>query len=294
MRSIDATKVVLWIEGFSVPIMEVRQILQLFYESWCASLASLTGGLEDPERATAAVEAAVHEIAGMRSRSPLPEPMRKRRMTRAERENALVFAALSLTGLAAEVAARVQAATSVDRLMGLDRRRTAVQPFLASADPLYILRMSDPERLRAGAFETDPAELEYARRLLQISLRYGRAFMELVAQDLGPSAGEMFDMLTDATPGRTIGPLLAFGTISLAGAVHANRNSFDVSAVLDELEPDVALWGFHQALERASDRVLFRSGLSEADRVQLETRLRAEGQLPPLGELHGRRDVRAR
>lgn len=285
VRSIDATKVVLWVEGFPVPLEEVRRLLQVFFDSWAASIALFTEEPEHPGSATTAIEVSVREIAAMRSRSPLPEPMRKRRMKRREREEALIFAALSLTGQAGEAAKRIQAAPFLDRLLGLDRRRTAVQPLLAGADPLSLLRMADPARLRAGAFEADADELEYVRRLLQISLRYGGGFLALFIRDLGPSAQQLFAMLTEATPARMIGPLLGFAITSLAGAAHANRDTFGLAEALQELDPESALYEFHQALEKPSDQFVFRSGLREADRVELEARLRVEGKLPPVGEL---------
>jgi DNA-binding transcriptional MerR regulator len=293
VRNIDATKVALWVEGFPVPLDEIRRLLQAFFDSWAASIALFTEQPEDSGTPTPAIEATVREIAAMRSRSPLPEPMRKRRMKRQEREEALIFAALSLTGQAAEVAKRLQAASFLDRLLGLDRRRTAMKPLLTSADPLSLLRMADPERLRTGAFEADPEELEYARRLLQISLRYGGGFVALLVRDLGPSVRELFAMLMQATPPRMTGPLLGFAITSLAGAAHANRDEFDLPGVLRELQSEFALYELHQALEKASDQFVFRSGLREADRVALEARLRDEGKLPRPGELL-RRDIRLR
>jgi DNA-binding transcriptional MerR regulator len=289
VRSIDATKVVLWIEGFPVPLEEIRRLLQVFFDSWAASIALFTQQPQHPGTAAEAIEASVREIAAMRSRSPLPEPMRKRKMKRREREEALIFAAFSLTGQAAEAAKRIQAAPFLDRLLGLDRRRTAVQPLLASADPLFLLRMADPATLRTGAFEADADELEYVRRLLQTSLRYGGGFLALFIRDLGPSAQQLFAMLTEATPARMIGPLLGFAITSLAGTTHANRDKFDLAEALRELRPESALYGFHQDLEKASDQFVFRCGLREADRVELEAQLRVEGKLPPVGELLRRR-----
>ena len=284
VRSIDATKVVLWVEGFPVPLDEIRRLLQAFVDSWAASIALFT---EEPGHSET-VETSVREIAAMRSRSPLPEPMRKRRMKRREREEALIFAAFSLTGQAAEVAKRIHAAPFLDRMLGLDRRRTAVQPLLASADPLYLLRMADPERLHAGAFEADGDELEYVRRLLQISLRYGRAFVALFIRDLGPSARELLAMLTQATPPRMVGPLLGFAITSLP-AECTRTETRSICRTCGRAATRVRPLRVQQALEKSKRPVRLPQRPSRDRSGRTRGAAASGGKLPPAGEVLRRR-----
>ena len=284
VRNIEVTTVALWIEGFPIPVAETRRLLQLFVTSWFEQVESIVGGADDPAVAAAALEQVSKQMASKRSRSPLPEPMRKRRMPKREREEALTFALLSLAGFASEVGARADSAAALDRLMGFDRRRKALAPFLAAEDPMFLARMADPAILAAGAFEADADELDYARLLLEITLRYGQAFAALLAADLGPGFVQLIEMMR-STPPRAIGGLIGFGLCSLAGSAHAHREEFDLHEALRVLgDPDL-LYDLHGDLEKASEQVLFRSNLSPEDRGPLEQRLRAEGLLPPPGQL---------
>lgn len=288
VRDIEVTTVALWIEGFEIPVTEVRRLLQLFVTSWFEQMESIVGGADDPTVAAAALEEISKQMASKRSRSPLPEPMRKRRMPKREREDALTFALLSLAGFASEVGARAGSAAALDRLMGFDRRRKALAPFLAAEDPMFLARMADPAILAAGAYEADADELEYARLLLEITLRYGEAFAALIAADLGPGFVQMIEMMR-STPPRAIGGLIGFGLCSLAGSAHAHRQEFDLHEALSLVgDPDL-LYDLHGELEKASEQVIFRNNLRPEDRRQLEQRLRAEGLLPQPGRLLARK-----
>lgn len=307
VRDVEARRLLLWVQGFPLRLGDVRPILAQFVDGWVASTELLTGRLSadgtaprsdesagdlpgvllhlgtaeamDSGNVIAAVEAAAAAVVSKRSLSPLPEPMRKRRMTRREKEQAVTFALLSLLHLAGAAAERAEGAAALDRMMGLDRRRKSVKPFLTTEDPLALARAADPERMRRGA-EASADELELARRFLRLGLELGPAFVALMAVDLGPSVEEMYAMLCE-TPAATIGPVVAFGITSLAGGFHDHREEVDVGQMLRDLDVPTVACELYESLEKPSERLAFRQALPPAARCVLEERLGREAQKVP-------------
>src|ERR1700692_313546 len=156
-------------------------------------------------------------------------------------------------------------------MIGLDRRRKSVQPFLTSEDPLALARAADPERMRRGAEAADD-ELELARRYIRLAFELGPAYFALIANDLGPNINEMVALFR-ATPGLTIGPVVAYGVTSLAGSFHDHRDELDVEQMLEALTVDNVAGELYESLDKASQRLTFRQALPAAAQRAPETRL---------------------
>jgi len=200
--------------------------------------------------------------------------MRKRRMSKCEKEAAISFALFSLLNLASAAAERAESAAAVDRMMGLDRRRKNMKPVLLAEDPLAIARFANPDRLVSGA-SADADEIEVARRYLQLGFTLGEAFVAVMALDLGPSVEQAWLMLQE-TPAQLIGPLSALGVASMAGAIHANRHDINVDWILDNLQLPTVVFELHQSFEKASERFAFRQTLPTSQRGFLDERLALE------------------
>lgn len=303
VRDVEARRLLLWVQGFPLSPADVRRILVQFVDDWISSsqllMSSFSGagalangdvsavairGLPsdvatsepvDMANVMVTIEAAAAELISKRSRSPLPEPMRKRRMSRHEKQEAVIFALLSLLHLVEAAAERTEGPAALDRMIGLDRRRKSVQPYLTSEDPLAIARAADPERMRRGAAAADD-EIELARRYIRLAIELGPADFVLMAKELGPAAEEMLEMMR-ATAGAVIGPAVAFGLTSLAGAFHDHRAELDVEEVLRELNLSTVAWELHELLEKEGEKLTFREALSPAVRRRVEKHRHSAG-----------------
>ena len=280
VRDVEARRFLLWVEGFPLPLAEIRPLIVQVVDGWTAGsqelLSAMTGNAEDTSSSAAtiaAIEGVAAEIAAMRSRSPLPAQMRKRRMSRRDKEAAITFALLSLLNLVSAAAERADSAATLDRMVGLDRRRKNMKPFLLAEDPLSIARFVAPERLVSGA-SADADEIEVARRFLQLGFALGKPFVAVMALDLGPSIEGTWAMLNE-TPPQLFGPLSALGIASMAGAVSANREHIEVAALLADLELSTAVFELHQSFEKASERFAFRLALPSQQRELLDRQLAA-------------------
>jgi hypothetical protein len=286
VRDVEARRFLLWVEGFPLPLADIRPLIEQVVAAWVASsqdwVSTMTTSSDSFDAADgavtpdviAAIEAAAIEIASMRSRSPLPEAMRKRRMSKREKEAAISFALFSLLNLASAAAERAESAAAVDRMMGLDRRRKNMKPVLLAEDPLAVARFANPDRLVSGT-TADADEIEVARRYLQLGFTLGEAFVAVMALDLGPSVEQAWLMLRE-TPAQLIGPLSALGVASMAGAIHANRHDINVDWILDNLQLRTIVFELHQSFEKASERFAFRQGLPARQCVFLDERLALE------------------
>ena len=234
-RSLDEVLLALWVEGFDIDLDCVRQALLRFVERWQEMIDAEIAGAADRDE-EAFIDALARKLARMRGKGSLP---RLSRMRLEDRERACGYLVAAMLGMEDELARREDDVPHLERLLGLRRGHDGgLSPMLSLRDRSgQMPRLPTPAQARTPITTASPAELELARRVVQLFLYVLPSALPALFADQTAKAIDAIDFantsLTEPPPG--LFPLLITTFLHSLSAKNPTPN--DLQNHIDALHP---------------------------------------------------------